>query len=220
VVDWRDRHPVLQHLNLANLAVARCHKLALPRNALVLSEFAQSPCMAVVDRAGSAFVLVGFDVMETNWPFEPSFVMFCYNAVHYLGMEIAQARQRALKVGEAITVRAKPGGEDARLMGPGGLDEKIGPDASGTVRYGKTHRVGVYSVALPGRPIEQFAVNLLDAAESDVVPAAEINLSGDRIGAEEAAVRRSAEELWPLLVAAVLVLACVEWLVYNSKVRL
>ncbi len=220
MVDWREQHPVLQHLNLANVVIARGHKLELPRDAVVLAEFAEAPCMAAVSRRGSVFVLVGFDVMDTNWPFLPSFVMFCYNTVHYLGMEVAQSLQRSLGVGEAITVRGEVGGPKAKVTGPGKLEVDVAPDVSGTLRFAGTRRVGIYSMAIPDRPAERFAVNLLDADESDIAPAAELSVSGDRVAPQTKTVRSSAEELWPLLVAAALLLACVEWFVYNSKVRL
>ncbi len=220
LVDWRGRHPVLHHLNLSNLLVAKAIKLKLPRDAVVLAEFGASPAMGLLSRGGSVFLLVGFDVMQTNWPFEPSFVMFCYNAVHFLGMEMAQQQQRSLKPGQTIVVRARPSDRSLQLTGPHGLQADVPCDATGTARFAATRRAGLYTLEVPGRAPERFAVNLLDAPESDIAPVHEVNVSGQKVSAESKAVRRSSEELWPLLVLAVLALACVEWLVYNLKLRL
>ncbi len=75
---------MLQYANLTNLFVARTRALRLPRDAEVLAEFGESPAIALLRRHGSTFLLVGFDVLASNWPFEPSFVLFCYNALNYL----------------------------------------------------------------------------------------------------------------------------------------
>ena len=88
------------------------------------------------------------------------------------------------------------------------------------LRYPGTSRAGVYSVKFADRTIEQFAVNLLDEAESDVKPATQIVLSGLAVKAQTTPPRRANVELWPFLAVLALVLVCLEWFVYNSKVRL
>ncbi|MHC4439994.1 MAG: vWA domain-containing protein, partial [Planctomycetota bacterium] len=60
IVDWRTRHPVLKYVDLANLFVARCHRMILPRDADVLAEFNETPALALVRRHGSVFLLAGF----------------------------------------------------------------------------------------------------------------------------------------------------------------
>ncbi|KPK81125.1 MAG: hypothetical protein AMJ81_10880 [Phycisphaerae bacterium SM23_33] len=220
IVDWRARHPVLQYLNLTNLFAAQCHKLVLPRDALVLGEFNESPAMALLSRQGGVFLLVGFDVLESNWPFEPSFAMFCYNATKYLGMEMGQGRQTCLKVGQAIEVAGEPSAPPAEVKDPDGKVTQVRWDSSGTLRYPGTYRVGTYTVSARNRPAEKFAVSLLDEDESNIEPRGELVLSGVKLKAQAGPVRRTNQELWPLLAAVALALVCLEWFVYNSKVRL
>jgi len=83
IVDWRTRHPVLQFVDFSNFFAAKTRKFKLPRDAEVLAEFSDSPAIALLHRNGGTFLLVGFNPMDTNWPFEPGFVMFCYNAINY-----------------------------------------------------------------------------------------------------------------------------------------
>ena len=88
IIDWRSRHPVLNYVNLSNLFAAKCKKLICCRvTAKYLLNFLESPAIAIVRRRGSVYLLVGFDVLESNWPFETSFVLFCYNALTYLSSE-------------------------------------------------------------------------------------------------------------------------------------
>ena len=244
VIDWRERHPVLQSVNMSNLFAAKCWKLSLPRGAEVLAEFADTPALVLTRRGGGGaasdgsaganpglVLLGGFDVMETNWPFEPGFVMFCYNAMSFLGLEAdAGSGASGLRVGEPIVMEALPPGAPVRLKVPSGepgessVDEKkLTCDDGGTFRYPGANRAGVYTVTVADRSpflVKSFAVNLLDPVESDIGPADEIVLSGTRVEAQEAAARLSNVELWPWLAALVLVLVCLEWFVYNTKVRL
>jgi hypothetical protein len=220
VVDWRSSHPVLQHVDLSELYVREYFPMKVPRDAQVLAEFGDSPAMVVVRRRGSAMLLVGFDVTQTNWPFEPGFVMFCYNATHYMGLEIGRGEDRRLAVGEAITVEAGSPAAGATVTAPDGTDRSVRADASGMVRYPDTHLAGLYRVSPEQAGEEFFAVNVLDAAESRIAPAETIELSGERITAGAGDDALANRDLWPLLVLVTLALVCVEWLVYNSKVRL
>ncbi|MDY7010936.1 MAG: VWA domain-containing protein [Planctomycetota bacterium] len=220
VVDWRQRHPVLQFVVLGNLFASKCRRMSLPRNAEVLAEFTETPAIAIVRKGGSAMLLVGFDAMETNWPFEPGFVMFCYNSIHYLGLEIGRERRGMLEVGQAVTIEGLPPETDVEIAGPDFSARKIKTDASGVFRYPGTDRAGVYRVVVGENQPKYFAVNLLDADESNIEPVREIVLSGRTVKAEKGSPRQSNVPLWPWLAAIALALVCLEWFVYNSKVRL
>jgi hypothetical protein len=220
VVDWRPKHPVLQYVNMMNLFVAKCYQMVLPRDAEVLAEFNESPALALVRREGSVFLLAGFDVLQSNWPFEPSFILFCYNAASFLGMQVGQNQETQLEVGQPIIVEGLNPESVAQLDGPGFSDVEIKSNSAGSIRFPGTDRVGVYSISCPEQPVRFFAVNLLDTRESDVGPIREIVLSGRAIEAQEQPVTRTNLALWPYLVVLALMLACLEWLVYNLKVRI
>jgi len=228
IVDWRSQHPLLQYVNLANFFTAKCYKLKLPRDAEVLGEFNDSPALALLHRKGSAFVLAGFDVMNSNWPFDPGFVMFFYNATRYLSMEADSGEYNTLQVGQAIVLEGGDAEMGAQVEGPVFSQDqviteeldKVNADSAGTIRFAGTDRVGVYSVTMADKPREFFAVNLLDTEESNLEPVKELYFSGRQVEAEAGPVRQSNVELWPYLVLLALVMTFVEWLVYNSRVRL
>ena len=220
IVDWRSRHPVLQHVDLSNLFVIKANKLTLPRDAVVLAEFSESPAIAMISRKGGTYLLTGFDVMGSNWPFEVSFVVFCYNATKFLGMELAQEDHASLAVGQAIEVRTGSSDKPGRVLGPGRDPVEVRPDSSGTLRFPQTDRAGLYTVEVAGRPAETFAVNILDELESDIAPRGDITFSGKAVQAVSEASGKSDQEIWPYLAAFALLVVCVEWFVYNSKLRL
>lgn len=220
LVDWRTKHPVLKYVNLMNLFAAKCYEMSLPRDADVLAEFNETPAIAVLRRNGSVFLLVGFDVLESNWPFEPGFVLFCYNAASFLGTQVGRDQQNNLQVGEPIVVDGLGPETIALIDGPGISGLEVKSSAAGSVRFPGTGRVGPYSLSVPDQQARIFAVNLLDPQESDVGPRREIMFSGQSVKAEEQALTRSNLPLWPFLVGLALILVCLEWLIYTRKVRI
>ena len=220
IIDWRTRHSILQFVNLSNLITFKANKLDLPRDAEVLAEFKDSPAIALVRKEGSLYLLVGFDMMEGNWPFEPSFVMFCYNATSFLGMEVEQNQDTMLSVGQPITMSGLSPGTTGRIEGPGVENHPITSDASGAFRFAATDRAGVYLLKPADKPPTAFAVNLLDDRESFIEPAHQVNLVGQTVQAQDAGKALANLELWPYLAALALLLVCAEWLIYNARAKL
>lgn len=220
IVDWRPRHPVLKYVNLMNVFSAKCYRMVLPRDGEVLAEFNETPALALVRRRGSVFLLAGFDVLQSNWPFEPSFVLFCYNAAAFLGMQAGQDQRPELQVGEPIIVEGLSPDTAAEISGPGFSGRQIKANPAGSIRLPSIDKVGVYSLKVPDQPLRLFAVNLLDSDESNIEPMREIILSGESVQAQQSPLGLSNMPLWPFLVGIALILACLEWLVYNSKVRI
>ena len=135
IVDWRSQHPVLQYVNLTNLFALKSRKLQLPRDAEVLAEFNESPALALVRRQGSTYLLAGFDILQSNWPFEPSFVLFCYNAVSFLGAQVGSGGRHELAVGEPIAIESVPAETVLTLTRPDATTVELTPDPGGTVRF-------------------------------------------------------------------------------------
>lgn len=220
LVDWRSGHPVLQYVNLTNLFAGESRVLQLPRDAEVLAEFADSPAIALLRRHGSTFLLVSFDCLQSNWPFEPSFVLFCYNATNYLAAQGGTDRASELAVAEPILLENVAAGTTVTFTLPDGMRTEVQPDPSGVVRFPGTYRAGVYTAAVAGEPTRLYAVNLLDGDESAIAPRHDLAFSNLTAAAQQQGVQRANVPLWPACVLGVLLLACLEWLVYNRRVRI
>jgi hypothetical protein len=220
IADWRAQHPVLQYVNLTNLFVVRSRLLELPHDAEVLAEFNDSPALALLRREGSSYLLVGFDALQSNWPFEPGFILFCYNALNFLGAQGGLGESDELRVGEPISLESMPPETSFTLTRPDSSQVELTPDPSGTVRFAGTNRVGPYTVEAPDQPKRVYAVNLLDAEESCLEPRREVVFSNAAVAAQEQGVQRANVPVWPALVLAALLLVCLEWLAYNLRVRI
>ncbi len=112
---------------------------------------------------------------------------------------------------------AAAAGADVTLLGPAGVRAPLRADADGTVRGARAARVGAYSIE-EGSAIRRLGVSLLDADESRLAPRATLRV-GELSVAARAPAKTAAGSLWPELVAAGLLLACLEWWLYRRVRR-
>ena len=220
IVDWRGRHPVLNFVNMENLFAAKVWKMSLPREATVLAEFEDGPALVEIRRQGSLFVLAGFDVLQSNWPFDAGFLMFCYNVASYVGTANGAAEAAGLAVGQPLTLQAAPGIQEATVMIPGGGTQTFRSGPSGIVRFGGTTRVGVYRLAVKDGPEKTTPSTCWTGRKAtwnrprnSSSPARRSRPSRRR----PAGPPRTSGPGWPWLGLG---LVLVEWYVYNLKVRL
>lgn len=164
------------------------------------------------------------DADWSNLPLRSVFVPLLQQLVVYLAT--AMEAPRNVRAGEPLEL-AFPrsfGGKAVRVKGPDGRSREVavGAAADGArLRFAETHRPGVYEVDGPeGKPVH-FVV-LADRKESDVSRLEDAEL--ERLAGEMGAVRvrsveeyrdqererRYGQELWPVLVALVLVLLILE----------
>jgi len=220
IIDYRAKHPVLNYVNMENLFVGKYYNMTLPRDAEILAEFDQSPAIGLVQRGDSTFILAGFDIMESNWPFEPGFVMFVYNSIAYLAENAGLVEKTELNVAEPVILQGFQPDTEGLFSGPGYKNEKIIVTESGKLHLPIMERIGLYRLEMPDSEPRVFAVNLLNREESDIRPQEQLTVTGQDIKASEIEIKRFNLPIWPYIIAAVLLLACVEWFVYNSKVRI
>ena len=218
IVDWRSKHPVLNYVNLINLFAARCRQMHWPRDAEILAEFNETPAMGLLRRHGSVFLLVGFDVLESNWPFEPGFILFCYNTIGFLA-QTGQTDTTQLQPSQPLVIQGLQANAQLTINGPKVTDQAIAANPSGTLRFAATNQVGLYTITAEDKLVKAFAINLLDRDESQIAPVRELGFSGQKVIARKEALSRSNLPLWPYLVTLALVLVCLEWFVYNTKIR-
>ncbi|HAK93694.1 MAG TPA: hypothetical protein DCM87_01470 [Planctomycetes bacterium] len=219
-IDWSASHPLLQHVDMGGFFAAECLAIAPPRDAEVLAELGTAPALALVRRRGAVFILAPFDLLRTNFPFETCFVMFCQNAVAFAGGETGEEAGRMCRVWQPLTHRAAPGGPVRGVVRtPDGAQVELQADPGGIFRYAATGRAGLYGLRIGDASEVAFAVNLLDEQESDIAPADTLALAADAVQGSAADPAPANRELWPFLAAFVLVLVCLEWYVYNGKVR-
>ena len=219
----REEHPVFRLATLDELFVSKLTAVQADRSFQVIAEAAEGPLVLSYDRAEMHLVYVAFDPLDSNWPFQRSFVNFTASAVEHLGRMGDAIASRGLVPGEAIALRLPAGSRDIEVVAPNGERGKVVADAEGNISWGPVEVAGLHRIEFlaPGsteRRTRLVAVNIFDAAESRIEPLPELRLGNANVqGIAVASSRRGA--LWPWILALGLLVVVVEWWYYQRQVR-
>jgi hypothetical protein len=225
VLDWKRDHPMLRELAMSKLYVAEAAKLDVPPEAEVLVDGLKCPLLVMQRQGKQTHLVVAFDLLQSNWPLKVSFPIFLHNALQYLAigssMDVRQSYQPGATpvIPRADLQKVDPSLTHITLIGPMGKSSVPIPPA-GDFALPPLDFVGLYTTDPPIPQFEQIAVNLLDANESNLLPADKP--PGDASApVEEVKDTRARLELWWWLAACgALPLLLVEWWVYTRRVHL
>jgi Mg-chelatase subunit ChlD len=221
ILSARDEHPVMRFVNHDNVFISRFRLIQPSREVKVLWEGSGGPAMLAVSRGPLQVIHVPFDPLESNWPFQRSFVTFLFNAVDFLGNAGEALTSKGLMPGEAITTRLPANAADITLQLPDGSTQEITPLEPGAFAWGPIRLAGLYTLSwtAPGsdeRFSRTFAVNLLSETEGRIAVNPVVEVGQDKV-----AGRRADESaytpLWPYAIALCLAVLMVEWWVYHRK---
>jgi hypothetical protein len=231
-INWSRDHPILRGITLDPVYMMRPRAVEIPPDsaATVLASTDAGPGIIELSARDSRAVVIPFEIGESNWGFDLSFVVFMAQAVGYLGDDESDLGQ-SVQPGGVLADRIPAGATDVRVRLPGGEQAEIGlPSPDGRIVFGPLQRAGIYQLSWQGqagprdaqvgpRAVRPFAANLLDQFESDIgtveqLPLVTGNVDARRVDRAEANLR-----LWPWLLLAALGVMLVEWWVYNRRVQ-
>ena len=227
VLDWKRDHPILRGLQLGKMYVGEAIKLQVPLETETLVEGFKAPLILLHREGRSTHLVCTFDLLQSNWPLRLSFPIFMHNALQYLALGTDMDVRESFPPGATPKiprtnlqkVEAERGSplKELKLDGPMGRRFVKIPDV-GDVVLPALDKVGLYTLDPPIPQFEKIAVNLLDSAESNLLPISQPPGGGV---ATEAQSGKSRMELWWWIVAcAALPLLLIEWWVYTRRVHL
>jgi hypothetical protein len=233
IVDWVRDHPTLRYVSLDNLMIAESRIVDISPGsggkALVLSD--RGPAVVELASADSRAIVIPFDVAQSTWPFDVSFVVFLASSVNYLGDTAASTGQtsRMVQTGGTLSDRLASGASDARIEVPGGERFSLAASPDGQVAFAPVRSAGIYRIrwdgaaaatdeSSGGSPSRAYAANLLDAQESDTTPDDQVVLASRTVQAAQGGPASGQRKLWPWLILAGLCIMMLEWFIYNRKV--
>jgi hypothetical protein len=216
ILSWDRQHPILRHVSLDALVYAGFGGYDLPESWVPLALGPDGPVIAVGPGRSGRHVLVGFDLMRSNWPMDVSIAVFMHNVLNELIWPARGETAISLRPGEPVTVRARPDSDTLSIEGPVTASLEVEPGSEVTLPA--LRRAGVYTVRGAVPPMDRVAVSVLSDLESDIRPRHSLVVNARR--AEAGAVGDATGlELWPYLAAAAIGLLVLEWLVYCHRVR-
>lgn len=231
MVDWSRDHPALRGLSLDSVVIIKSRNVEVtPRSpATVLASADTGPAVIEVAAAQTRAIVVPFDIQESYWPFDASFVVFVGRAIRHVGDDGAQGGTlRSIQPGRVLSDRLPSDARDVRIEGPGGVDAPITVAPDGSFVFGPVERVGVYRVrwngspgamdaVVSGRNVRTYAANLGDSQESQIAATEKIDVAEQQV-ASTGGSHEGTRNLWPWLLLAAMGVMLLEWYIFNRKV--
>lgn len=240
IISWRRTHPVLRYAVLDSVLVSPPMRMTIaddvpagsgdaPRAMVTPLAFGKAgPLMAMVEEPGPRRVrrlVLGFDLLRTNWGPEVSFPVFVSSAVDALTGRGEAASGVGFTTRESVAIAVPGGVQTVRLSGPEVMELDVlqaGSDG-GVASMGIPRLAGVYRLQARG-PDDQversIAVNLLDPRVSALQTSDMVEIAGRPMGGSVGATQeRSLREIWSWFVLAAGILLSVEWFVYAWRMR-
>jgi hypothetical protein len=235
ITGWMSNHAVLRDLRaLYTVEVDQTFKMKdLPPRTPLLIEARHiskdhnidTALLIALSRQSFTDLVLTFPILteggdwNTTWPLQASFPLFLRNVLYTLGNLNDTATEETVQPGQVKTLRIEGAASRLSVVGPDGKRQALtheGQEARKDFAFGGTDRVGIYRYSEGGGAPRSFAVNLLDADESNIEPRPLIMIGSDRIAAGKE--RGQPRELWKWFALAALALLLLEWYIYNRRV--
>ncbi len=149
---------------------------------------------------------------------QPRFPLFLSNVLYVWGNVDDAVRPVAVQPGEPMVLRPEAGVQSLEVTPPLGAMVKLQRGSRPDFVFAATDQVGVYQVKRDDGGVRSFAVNLLDANESNIEPRKEIRIGTERYATGQD--RAQPRELWKWILLLAVVLLMAEWYIYNRRVSL
>ena len=216
IVDWRTGHPLLRFVTFDAVAVSETLGVKSPLWGQALVESPQTPLIVAGEISQHRLIWIGFDTLQSTWPLRVSFPIFIANAVEWLNPASATSAQLAVHVGDPFRQRVTQPGPAAQVTRPDGTVQSIAlePNAQEVV-YGNTSQQGLYRLKAGTNDVT-FCVNLMDPAETDITPRAELPM-GKAGGVSATTLKRANLEMWRWIAALALLVLLFEWWFYHKR---
>jgi hypothetical protein len=231
ILSYERDHPALHLAALDKISISKLRRVQIAPDTPV-REIAKSkggPAIVEVNDATLEAIVVPWDVADSDWPFDPGWVLFLAGSVLHLSETQSGALSEGIRAGDTLTTRLPPGSQGVRLTEPDGTSIKLDAAPDGSVAYGPVMRLGMYTVAWEGQatPIDvadgstarrRIAANLLDPYESDLGTTPSLAMARGEIKGQRERESDLTRKLWPYLLLFTLGVVMFEWFVYNRKV--
>jgi hypothetical protein len=216
IVDWRSAHPVLRYVSLDNIPISESFVVKTPNWAVSLVDSSQASLILAGELGRQRIIWIGFDTLQSLWPYRFSFPMFVQNAADWLNPANSRSEQLMVKPGDAFRLGLARSEKEARVTLPGGLMKTIPIEASANeFVFGETLKQGIYHVRV-GTNETFFCSDLLDSAESNIKPREELQV-GKYTKVAATTLQRTNMELWRSFAGLGLGVLLFEWWFYHRR---
>ena len=234
ILDVDVAHPLMQWIDLGDVLVARGTPLSSPPGGSVLVDTHAGPIFAIAPREQFEDAVLGLVFLDTvagpdgkteqyvgtNWWLRPSFPVFVYNLLRYLGGSRGATDSGSIRPGQAVDLQTAALQKPLEVRSPDGQKSTLSQARLGKHTFTATQQLGVYDVSCEGKTLERFAVNLFQPSESDIRPRQAIGIGRVKVAGKAAGWEVARSETWKYLLLLGLLVLLAEWILYSLRVSL
>lgn len=171
LTSWETGDPRFRFVSLDGVHVASATPLKAVGSNTSLVRAGTDTLIADASIPGRTVTLVGFDVGDSDWPLQASFVLFTRNLVELSRLHRVQGAAGPVRTGDPLRIAVPAGVTQVRAEGPGLPDTEFSAKGGFAVVPSVEH-AGIYRVRWlePRRGDVTLAANLLSERESDIEP--------------------------------------------------
>lgn len=205
-------------VDLDDVSVQRWTPVVAPW-AQTLIEADGSPLLLAGEIGGRQVAIITFDLHRSDLALQIAWPVLMANLLDWFAPPGLLTARESLNVGEALQVRPPPGAQALRVRLPDGSLRDLSLERR-PLLFADTQQPGIYTLEViedgAVSRSQSFAVNLFDAAESDILPREMLffGQSGVAPGARE---EQGQLEFWPLAALLALLVLLLEWVVYQRR---
>jgi hypothetical protein len=166
ILDWDHQSPLLAHLDLSRLAIARASRVQTIPFLKPLLEAPQTGLIYAHKQEGLRWIFFGFDLKQSDLPLRVAFPVMMSNMLQWLYPHKLQFSTAQVKAGDPYPLYFGAKTDHLLVMPPQGQWQEFSVQDN-PFYYADTQKVGLYKVA-EGEKRRHFAVNLVDETESDI----------------------------------------------------
>lgn len=212
---WDKKSPLLAFIAPENIQVATGHALKPEEGDSVVGASELGPILVSGSRDGKRFVALGFDPRNSDFVLRVAWPLFLLNTINTFAEEDSRYLS-SFRTGEVWHIPAPSGLDLARLNTPSGIQQRVPVKNGFAVVFGES--TGFYELlGNDGQVVHAFAANLSDLEESRLTPAPSLALGQTAAGPVGGFSAGARQEIWMMLIIAVMALSLLEWFSYHRR---
>ncbi len=215
---WDKKSPLLRWTTIQNVNIATARKLKPKQEDKIVGASFDGPLLVMGRRAGKPFVVMGFDVRDSDLPLRITWPLLLLNTINEFINEDTSYIS-SYRTGSIWRIPVPTDASEALLETPWGSTHTVPVLQGHAVYLGQSAGVYKMKAGPAGAVVESaFAANLSDAEESTIEPAEDLQVAGVRAGSVEGFKVGVRREFWIYLLLAVIAITTIEWITYHRRI--
>lgn len=216
VVDQNSLHPIMRFMDMRKFHFGSIMDITWPDDTTPLLEVEGHMIIGLIKRQNAYSLVIGCDIYQSGWPFDPTFPVFIANAISwYKNIH----NQPNIITSDIARVQFFESVQRVKISCNGNHVNQQEIEAN-SVRFPHTKQLGIYEFSgfdHEGNLVEtrHIATNIFSLDESNVIPIKEFKIKKQNVASREfLTINR---EIWAYLLLIAFFIVLAEWFLFHRR---